>query len=339
MTVTIRPAPGQDRLFNTQGVPGVDRPPVAVSYGMGVDSTALLVGLRLLDSLPDIVQTADTGSEKPDTYQYLFLMDDWLHANGFPTYDGLEWVRPPGYEEFDLPERRSMRCIAVVRNDGKYGTLEKKNMLPSLAYGGRSCSEKYKHRPMHKWMKAWPPARLWWGLNNRNQKGTDRFVIKLIGYDAGEGHRSDVSTDDFYQYLYPLRLWGWHRRNAEAVILTAGLPLPFKSSCTFCPAMKKPEIVELGNRYPTLLQRALDMEQAAAASGNLKSVKGLARNWAWRDFVADQEAQGKFQKTTLPMSLGCVCQPAVYEGEGADADEEECPPVPDGDAPPSLKLR
>lgn len=325
-------ADGLGPLFVTAGLPGVDRPPVGVSYGMGVDSTALLLGLLEMELFPDAILTADTGGELPSTYHYLFAFDRFLAAHGFARR-GSVWRRPPGYDDpgFGLPIEHRLAVIVCVANDGRYGTLEKncrdKAMVPSLAYGGRSCSEKYKHRPMHKWCKNhWEAARLWWGLNGRNQKTTDRNVVKLIGYDAGEVRRSDILGDGFYTYRYPLREWGWGRPAALEVIARHGLSAPGKSSCFYCPAAKKPEIVQLGLRYPGLLRRALDMEQAALDAGNLKKIKGLARSWAWNDFVKDQCANGAFQQVTLPMSLGCVCQPEVYAGEGADADDEECQP-------------
>ena len=46
-------------------------PPVVLAYGVGVDSTALLVELEARGQRPDLVLTADTGVEKPATYAYL----------------------------------------------------------------------------------------------------------------------------------------------------------------------------------------------------------------------------------------------------------------------------
>ena len=55
----------QISLFATPGA----RSPLVVSYGAGVDSTAMLVGLRRLGVVPDAVLFADTGGEKPATYR------------------------------------------------------------------------------------------------------------------------------------------------------------------------------------------------------------------------------------------------------------------------------
>ena len=42
-------------------------PPRVLCYGVGVDSTALLVELEARDEAPDLVLTADTGAEKTET--------------------------------------------------------------------------------------------------------------------------------------------------------------------------------------------------------------------------------------------------------------------------------
>ena len=53
----------------------------------------------------------------------------------------------------------------------------------------------------------------------------------------------------------------------------AGLPQPGKSSCFFCPSMKKQEILYLKEHYPDLFNRAATLEENAMPY--LKTVKGL----------------------------------------------------------------
>src|SRR3546814_17426989 len=49
----------------------VDAPqPVVLAYGIGVDSTALLLELESRGTPPDLVITGDPGVEKPETYAY-----------------------------------------------------------------------------------------------------------------------------------------------------------------------------------------------------------------------------------------------------------------------------
>jgi 3'-phosphoadenosine 5'-phosphosulfate sulfotransferase (PAPS reductase)/FAD synthetase len=58
------------------------RAPTVLAYGVGVDSTALLVELVAQGSAPDLVLTADTGVEKPSTYEYLDVIRPWMAARG-----------------------------------------------------------------------------------------------------------------------------------------------------------------------------------------------------------------------------------------------------------------
>jgi len=44
------------------------RVPSVLCYGAGVDSTAMLLELVAVGQPPDLVLTADTGAEKPETY-------------------------------------------------------------------------------------------------------------------------------------------------------------------------------------------------------------------------------------------------------------------------------
>ena len=136
-------------------------------------------------------------------------------------------------------------------------------------------------------------------------------VVKFIGYDAGEERRRQGAVahdllDKKYQKQYPLMDWGWRRTDCIQAIQSAGLPLPGKSSCFFCPSMKRREIRTLYHRYPDLLARALAIEETAMP--NLISVKGLGRDWAWRDFITADENQmvipGAFSDEDLP----CACR-------------------------------
>jgi hypothetical protein len=77
-------------------------------------------------------------------------------------------------------------------------------------------------------------------------------VVKAIGLDASEGQRvrwqtrlplvgEKLSRDqrldrDYFAYWYPLFDWAFDRQRCVEVIREAGLPVPMKSACFFCPA-------------------------------------------------------------------------------------------------------
>jgi len=117
--------------------------------------------------------------------------------------------------------------------------------------------------------------------------GKGALVHRLIGYDCSpadnkrfahaEGKTACRSGDIF---VYPLQMWGWHRIECGRQIELAGLPLPMKSSCYFCPAMKAHEVAELPEDK---LRKIVIIE--ANASPNLRTVAGLWRGRRMTDFI------------------------------------------------------
>ena len=62
-----------------------------ISYGGGVDSTAMLVGLYQRGVPVDLILFADTGGKLPETCAYLPVMDQWLTAHGMPGITVVEY--------------------------------------------------------------------------------------------------------------------------------------------------------------------------------------------------------------------------------------------------------
>src|SRR5262249_38136453 len=87
----------------------------------------------------------------------------------------------------------------------------------------------------------------------------------------------------YFAYWYPLMEWSYDRETCKRIIANAGLPVPIKSACFFCPASKKQEIAWLQEQHPDLLKRALRLERNAQAK--LTSVKGLGRSYSWDSYV------------------------------------------------------
>jgi hypothetical protein len=264
--------------------------PLVVAYGLGVDSTAMLIEFVHRGIQPDLILFADTGGEKPETYAYLPVIQRYLASVRFPP-------------------------VITVRYQPKwavYHTLEGQCLhtgtLPSLAYGGKSCSFKYKRVPQDKYIMAkYPPNEFVRtgrrvvraiGFEAGEERRTYGHVVKAIGLDAGEEHRltwartTDLNRrpsreawldQHFFHYWYPLMEWGFDREHCKQIIAQAGLPVPVKSACFFCPASKKREIDWLRKHHPELLERALKIERNAQAK--LRSVKGLGRSFAWEGYV------------------------------------------------------
>jgi hypothetical protein len=233
-----------------------------IADGLGANSTALLIQLSRGGIRPDLILFADTGSEKPETYAYIEIQRSWLRRVGFP--------------DLIVVRRRGVRVPDQTLEDQCLRT----GTLPSLAYGGKSCSLKWKVAPQDKFCNRWEPALRCWQSGQR--------VVKAIGYDAGpsDGRRIKEFRDPKYRFWYPLREFGLDRAACIELIRSEGLPVPCKSACFFCPAMKKPELVQLQRDHPDLLERALEIEHRALP--NLRSVQGLGRSFAWAAWLSQQ---------------------------------------------------
>lgn len=89
-----------------------------------------------------------------------------------------------------------------------------------------------------------------------------------------------------YQALYAQNsdLAGWIQIDGTNINYPV---MQSKSSCFFCPSMTQQEILYLKKHYPDLFRRAVALEENAMPY--LKTVKGLGRNYSWKDrFGEDQ---------------------------------------------------
>jgi len=228
------------------------------SFGGGTDSTAMIIGW-LQRQLPlHLILFADTGDEKPHTYDHIKTMNGWLLKTTLPQIITVRYKR----------ETLSENCFRM-------------KMLPSIAYGYKGCSQKYKIQPQDQYCNNWEPAKAEW------KEG--RKVVKLIGYEAGEERRAKIAEDDKYTYRYPLIEWGWDRAKCEQVIKEEfpDLPPVGKSACYHCPSSKPAEVVWLAKNHPDLFARAVAMERNA----NLTTIKGLGRDYSWEEMVKFKDAQ------------------------------------------------
>jgi hypothetical protein len=246
-------------LFNTSSTKRIysKKPgPLAVAYGQGDDSTAMLIGLVARRIRPDLILFANTGGERPYTYQYRKIINRFLEKNDFPLVTEVVYT-PKNFKNYP-----------------PYGSLEENCLtngtLPSISFGGPSkgaCSMKWKQQPQHSFIKNWMPAIECWARGER--------VVKAIGFDNGprdirRANHEGQEEDPQYVYWYPLQEWGWDRERCVAEIRKAGLPPPGKSSCFFCLAMQPDEVRDLNKDQ---LRRIVVME--ARAKPRLRVIEGL----------------------------------------------------------------
>jgi hypothetical protein len=259
--------------------------PLVVAYGGGTNSVAMLCGFRERNIKPDLLIFSDTGGELPHTYNHIDLMSQKCE----------EWWGVP----IEIVSKTYKKEKTTLESD----CLRNKT-LPALAFGSKACSMKYKLEPKHKFVRNWMIE------NNLNE------VISAVGYDAGEGHRSINIKENILgkglveKSWFPLIEWRWTRRECIDVIKRNGLPLPGKSSCFFCPAMKNSEILSLRKEYPEYFARAIEMETNMNVKGR---VKGLSFGVPWSDIVnADDDQLKLFEWLDEhdPHKIPCGC----YDG-------------------------
>ena len=247
-----------------------------VTYGGGTNSTALLIGLRNNEQTPDAIVFSDTGGEKPHTYEYIERMQLWCKRNGFPE-------------------------ITIVQKGGKKETLEeellRRNSLPAIAFGFKTCSQKYKVQPFEQWCNKNEDCQKVWEQGGK--------VKKYIGIDADEPQRVRLSPNKKFENIYPLVDWDWGREDCIDIIKNERLPLPGKSSCFFCPSSKAQDILNLPQ---DLKDRAMTIEKRFFENDDGEGVKGLGRSWSWTHLIktADQQVCFPFYQQDAP----CDC----YDG-------------------------
>jgi hypothetical protein len=239
---------------------------IVCSYGGGTNSTAMLIGMVERGERCDLILFADTGGEKPNTYEHIAEFSQWLKAAGMPEIIMVKGSQP----------------LQIV-DGGLEGELLRRKALPAIAYGFKTCSQKWKAEPIDRYL--------------RDMGATD--VTILIGFDSDEPHRAKP----YEGKRYPLIEWGWGRDECIAAIKRAGLKLPGKSACFFCPSSKKHEILTLKRDYPDLAARAVAMENNA----ELTTIKGLGRDFAWRDLLAWNEAQLDMFPHESRIEIDCGC--------------------------------
>lgn len=124
---------------------------IVASFGGGVNSTAMLIGMVERGEKCDLILFADTGWEKPHTYEHIVDFSAWLIAHRMPV---ITTVKSP---------TRTLETDCIIRK-----------ALPSVAYGFKTCSQRFKMQPQEKYL---------------NSLETKDFT-KLIGFDADEPQRA-----------------------------------------------------------------------------------------------------------------------------------------------------
>ena len=264
---------------------------IVLCFGGGVDSTALIVVLRAAGIRPDAITFADTGGEKPETIGHVERMSQLLVSWGWPPVSVCRKRTKPetGYSDLE-------------------GNCLSNETLPSLAFGMKSCSLKWKQGPQDQFLmgaKSGPnvcdPHPVW-----EATQATGERILKLIGYDSGKADvrrsKNLSRADEHFDYAYPLQTIGFERPDCVRAIATALGPsfVPIKSACFFCPASKHWELYWLAAHHPELFERALHIERTAL-TGRHSRFDAVEFGADWEDLVRNAE---RFPSSNTTVGLG-----------------------------------
>ncbi|MFY1688038.1 phosphoadenosine phosphosulfate reductase [Plantactinospora sp. WMMB782] len=214
----------------------------AFSYGGGVQSTAALVlaATGRIDFPVFLFANVGEDSEDPGTLDYLrrYAMP-YAALNGIQLHE-LHRIRRDGstetlYGRLTRPGSRSLP-IPVRMSNGKPGT--------------RSCTADFKIKVVGKWLKTR-------GANAENP-ATVGIGISLDEIERVNNRRAEPYERPVYPLLDhrpPLR-----RYDCERIIRAAGLPVPPKSACWFCPFRRPSTWAETRRDRPEVFARACALE-------------------------------------------------------------------------------
>ncbi|GGS74233.1 phosphoadenosine phosphosulfate reductase [Planobispora rosea] len=210
------------------------------SYGGGWQSTAALV-LAARGELPFrtfLFANVSDDSEHPATLRYLAE-----HAAPFAAAHGI-----------------ALHQLARIRRDGStetlYGRLTKpeSRSLPipvrmsNGAPGTRSCTADFKIRVIGRWLKAHGAT--------AEHPATIGIGISLDEIERANNRRCEPHE----RIVYPLLDLRIRRADCPRIIRSAGLPVPPKSSCWFCPLHRLSAWTDMRRTEPELFERACALE-------------------------------------------------------------------------------
>lgn len=225
---------------------------IVLSYGLGVDSSALLLRYledsrsRDFDLSQLLVVTAMTGDEWPRTAELVEehilprlrekrIFFAQVARRGPSDTEGVAVL-----EANDAPQDLHVEGAYTLKED-----LTAAGTVPQTA-GRRLCSLKFKGWPIDRYLKSHAPeaTRHAFGYEKSETARAERCASHMpgrlvFGYEKGEDRRAQ-KAQTFNQARrtaeFPLIEWGWDRDDCQRYIYeVTGVPDWPKSACVYCP--------------------------------------------------------------------------------------------------------
>ncbi len=212
-----------------------------VSYGGGVQSTALLVlaAQRRIDYRIFLLANVGDDSEHPATLDYVRnVAVPYAEAHGIDLHE-LQRTKRDGTVEtlYGRLVKDGSRSLPIP--------IRMSNGAPNT----RSCTLDFKIRVIGKWLKA-------------HGATPDNRATVAIGFSTDELHRANRKQAQPWETPdYPLLDLGLSRSHCQALIARAGLPVPPKSACWFCPFHRPATWAEMRRDEPGLFDKSVKLER------------------------------------------------------------------------------
>jgi len=205
-----------------------------VSHGGGVQTTAMLVlaAQGRIDYQTFLFANVGDDSEDPLTLRYLReIAKPYARRWNIGIYE----IARPGdtlYQRL-LSPRRSVDIPVRMANG---------------APGNRNCTAEYKIKVVGRWLK------------DRGATAENKATV-AVGISKDEIHRASNRKIAPYETIeYPLLDLRMNRADCAGLIQSAGLPLPPKSACWFCPFHKASQWAEMRRDREPLFIAAAGLE-------------------------------------------------------------------------------
>lgn len=210
----------------------------AISYGGGVQSTALLVLAAQGHVNFSAALFANVGDHAENPATLVYVKE---HAAPFAAAHGvalheLRWVS---------------KGITRDLYDDLVGPLRSIDIPVKMAGGApgnRKCTDRYKIAVVRRWCEA-------------NGATREDPAVVAVGISTDEIERANNRrTGATEQVVYPLLDLGISRTECTRIIRDAGLPVPPKSSCWFCPFQRPQQWAEMRRDQPERYEAAVALE-------------------------------------------------------------------------------
>lgn len=210
----------------------VEKPLRALSLGAGVQSTTLLLmSLRGEVEPFDVAVFADTQSEPAEVYAHLAKLSDEAERHGLEVVKVTAGSLTAGL--LDPAVRSGIQIPAFMEHDGeRYGMLR------------RQCTEKFKSRPVYKWLNRWREG---------------RPVTLAMGISWDELQRMKPAKRKWITNEYPLIDRRMDRAACHRWMAEAGWTAP-RSACVYCPFHSNAEWRRLRDEHPEEFAEAVRVD-------------------------------------------------------------------------------